>query len=807
MRLGLPSTSYSYCWLRTVPRQLVTWKLHSNSVRTFGTFRAFEMARAGDDASEVLPFRSVLPHEPPLLTDDSAAIGEQERGYLHIQGAFTPKICDKKQLTSTSPDYDGDVWIRENKSVLENILLSSFATFASQHMQQRPTQLEILDAQPPYTKVRLEFSSSTAAHGAMLLYRKLKLTPAQLYENLENASADKDDSSVDSIKRPTFLNPIGDGDAGDAKTATILSHRALQITQITRQPLPQPSWTRSSPPKFRRLVARPGENSAALDEERQTTRFAVITNLLDVEGANISSAAAEWEEHPHAIAHAIRSIVAPFDTSRTAGMEVFVPSQTSKRARYCHVGMRSAEDARAVVLGLQGKVVQWPWMVAAASQHDNNINTNDPNEQNNNATGSIQSGKLFLDYVAVTQRSQARAAIRDAGGFLMEEKEKGEPTRPQCTSTTDHIQIPGLVLVPDFVSEEEEAVLMAVLTGPQAPWAPSQKTASFETAAVRRKVQHYGYVFDYQTADVLRDRTQEGADCPPMPGLPNDVKETFSKCDGEDSDKKNLDFLLDYSRECVDDGRGWEALAALVERTRRYEFRDEEGSYDSHLRHFPDLNQLTVNHYLPGEGIGSHVDTPSDFDDGLISISLNSGVVMEFRKQNDKSTKKLVYLPPRSLLLMSRDARYEWEHAIVTRMTDTHNGEVLTRKLRLSLTFRTARSADGASHLPLVESSEFPPVWGDRSNSSQPSLATPECERDHVHAVYDAIATQWHHTRGSMSCFTFENLNYYYARDEADNSISIHLQNAVSSGRVLRNFSRNCRKDLSSLMLDVVMER
>ena len=120
---------------------------------------------------------------------------------------------------------------------------------------------------------------------------------------------------------------------------------------------------------------------------------------------------------------------------------------------------------------------------------------------------------------------------------------------------------------------------------------------------------------------------------------------------------------------------------------------------------------------------------------------------MEFRKADDKTIKKLLYLPPRSLLLMSRDARYKWEHAIVTRMTDTHNGKVLPRQLRLSLTFRTARASDGASPMPLVESAEYPPVWGDQ-RSKLKVVATPDCERDHVHAVYDAIATQWHHTRG-----------------------------------------------------------
>ncbi|KAL3907866.1 MAG: hypothetical protein SGILL_008698, partial [Bacillariaceae sp.] len=196
--------------------------------------------------------------------------------------------------------------------------------------------------------------------------------------------------------------------------------------------------------------------------------------------------------------------------------------------------------------------------------------------------------------------------------------------------------------------------------------------------------------------------------------------------------------------ELIQQGKGWDVLAHVVEKTRRYAFSTDVGDTMT----FPNINQLTVNQYKPGEGIGSHVDTPSAFGDGLISISLNSGIVMEFRNVNTDE-KKLVYLPARSLVLMSGPARYEWEHQIVTRRTDTHEGQVLPRGLRVSLTLRTALDLDGTP-MPLVESNVFPPQWG--SNEAEApnknALATPDTERDHVHKVYDAIATQWHHTRG-----------------------------------------------------------
>ena len=91
---------------------------------------------------------------------------------------------------------------------------------------------------------------------------------------------------------------------------------------------------------------------------------------------------------------------------------------------------------------------------------------------------------------------------------------------------------------------------------------------------------------------------------------------------------------------------------------------------------YPDINQLTLNEYTPGQGIGSHVDTKSAFGDGLLSLTLSGGIVMEFRRVGDPSTKKLVYLPPRSLVLMSGGARHRWEYMIVSRSTDTVDGFV-----------------------------------------------------------------------------------------------------------------------------------
>jgi alkylated DNA repair dioxygenase AlkB len=79
------------------------------------------------------------------------------------------------------------------------------------------------------------------------------------------------------------------------------------------------------------------------------------------------------------------------------------------------------------------------------------------------------------------------------------------------------------------------------------------------------------------------------------------------------------------------------------------------------LQWMPD--QLTVNDYLPGAGIPPHVDTHSPFEDRISSLSLGSQVVMDFRHPNGR--KVAVFLPRRSLLVMTEESRYLWSHGSV----------------------------------------------------------------------------------------------------------------------------------------------
>mmetsp|Transcript_54026 Transcript_54026/g.74076 ORF Transcript_54026/g.74076 Transcript_54026/m.74076 type:complete len:88 (+) Transcript_54026:1015-1278(+) len=63
---------------------------------------------------------------------------------------------------------------------------------------------------------------------------------------------------------------------------------------------------------------------------------------------------------------------------------------------------------------------------------------------------------------------------------------------------------------------------------------------------------------------------------------------------------------------------------------------------------------------------------------------------MHFR--NHKNEMKDVYLAPRSLLIFSGEARYNWLHSIATRKVDKVNGLLRFRSRRVSLTFRKVKT-------------------------------------------------------------------------------------------------------------------
>uniref|UniRef100_A0A3Q1HRX3 tRNA (carboxymethyluridine(34)-5-O)-methyltransferase n=1 Tax=Anabas testudineus TaxID=64144 RepID=A0A3Q1HRX3_ANATE len=258
----------------------------------------------------------------------------------------------------------------------------------------------------------------------------------------------------------------------------------------------------------------------------------------------------------------------------------------------------------------------------------------------------------------------------------------------------------GLVLVEDFVSLEEEAILLAAID-----WSSTNDDVTAQKALKHRKVKHYGFEFRYDNNNVDKDK--------PLPaGLPEEC--------------------LPVLERCVKDG---------------------------HIVTMPD--QLTVNQYEVGQGIPPHVDTHSAFEDTILSLSLGAKVVMEFRHPDGRLVS--VLLPERSLLVMKGESRYLWTHGITPRKFDmvpacdpqssahttsvrgTNSSLTLNKRgTRTSFTFRKIRH-DPCHCVPSAPS------------PSQPSPPLLPCchadaaqlEEEYVHQVYNAIAPHFSSTRHS----------------------------------------------------------
>ncbi|XP_028554732.1 alkylated DNA repair protein ALKBH8 homolog isoform X2 [Dendrobium catenatum] len=174
---------------------------------------------------------------------------------------------------------------------------------------------------------------------------------------------------------------------------------------------------------------------------------------------------------------------------------------------------------------------------------------------------------------------------------------------------SSELAIPGIFLVHDFITSEEEQELLAAVDSK--PWNNLSK----------RRVQHYGYEFLYQTRNV--DTKQFLGELPPF-------------------------------------------VSPIIEKISSFQgISENEGQL---------VDQLTVNDYPPGIGLSPHIDTHSAFDDMIFSLSLAGPCIMEFRKYSLGSchSRKAIFLPPRSMLLLSGEGRYGWHHYI-----PHHKGSVI----------------------------------------------------------------------------------------------------------------------------------
>ncbi len=186
----------------------------------------------------------------------------------------------------------------------------------------------------------------------------------------------------------------------------------------------------------------------------------------------------------------------------------------------------------------------------------------------------------------------------------------------------DSIFAHGAVIVPDFVTPAEEDRLLLRIG--QAPW----------MTELSRRVQHYGYRYDYRGASR------------PVPATP------FPRWAEAMADRLRAHFAGALPVQCI------------------------------------------VNEYRPGQGIGMHADH-RDFGPVVASLSLAADWPMRFHRRAGRYVRgglpgdDVAVLPRRSVLVLAGTARRDWMHGIDP--ADTARGTAT----RVSATFRTLASGPG----------------------------------------------------------------------------------------------------------------
>ena len=146
-------------------------------------------------------------------------------------------------------------------------------------------------------------------------------------------------------------------------------------------------------------------------------------------------------------------------------------------------------------------------------------------------------------------------------------------------------------------------------------------------------------------------------------------------------------YRYDYKRRIIDNSLKIGALPFWMSKLAVRLF--EQG----HIDEIPD--QVIINEYLPGQGITDHIDCEPCFGNTIISLSLASPVNMIFTNVLDTnytiSQKINLLLMPRSIVILSKNARYNWKHGIKANKRYEMNGRLFQRETRLSLTFRKVK--------------------------------------------------------------------------------------------------------------------
>eukprot|EP00956_Cyclotella_meneghiniana_P031359 scaffold82142_cov43-Cyclotella_meneghiniana.AAC.1 len=491
--------------------------------------------------------RTLFAHEPlpPTHTPSS---------FLHIQGAFTPKqqrddnddnpsSSSRKELVCicSSPSYIRQMTIHQLQQLLPKIGMTS--------SNLSTVQVEDDDGGGGISKVRVYTDHPLTARRLACRLKRRQFTPLDLLcgnNNNDDCGCCKE-CGARYGKRPLQITHV--------VTTTACTADSEEVR-----------WARAAPPKFQRIINaddvevrrantrfvyvenvggwdvhfddcdnKMNINDSTADVELKTRVLEqmkhCISSILNGDAAplmNVMNAKHDMANTTHTAPmnnnHLVtscadvqddmhqsfqegirRSLLSKHDSS-SRGIELFMKSDSSTTKKKMKGDHHPAVGAAIQIEIHLPKTFLSLFDDTFETLHNTQQQQHDDDDTIHYSTTKIQATvtmkKLFLDYADILLPKRIRSTNNSHNNNNSLDGKGGLPSRSECTSTTSQIHIPGLHLLPNYITRSEEQVLLSVLTGPNAPWAPRQYTPS--GGVIKRRVQHYGYVFDYESGDVLR---------------------------------------------------------------------------------------------------------------------------------------------------------------------------------------------------------------------------------------------------------------------------------------------------------------
>ena len=191
----------------------------------------------------------------------------------------------------------------------------------------------------------------------------------------------------------------------------------------------------------------------------------------------------------------------------------------------------------------------------------------------------------------------------------------------KCSYEIQTDDVAGLEYIEDLLDPELQDKLFSYFSSPDRKW-----TNGPDNSSEGRQVQQYGYNYNYESRSV---------DHEPIEAIPN--------------------ILVNLNKVLIE-----QKILSVMH------------------------NQVIINKYKPGQGITAHKDHIKHFGNEIASVSLGSGVSMEFvnKEINHRVSR---YLNPGSIVVLRDDARYKYTHSILSRKKDNNR----PRDIRISITYRT----------------------------------------------------------------------------------------------------------------------